>query len=260
MSLAEREHVFDSPDEWDERDGSGLTYAIARRIVAPARRGAEPAPVAAGNRIELALPAASAAMAAAVEGTPGAGVSAEPTVLVIDDTATNSKLLDAVLAPSGYRVVMASTGQEGLAAAEREQPDLVLLDIRMPDMNGYEVCRRLREDPATAQLPIIMITASGERGEGAGDRGRRRRLRAAALRPGRAARPGAVADQGQAVPRHHRPARPRSWRRGPRPSRRRVAEQLDELDRLRRLRRFLPSQLADVCSGSAIRRAPSLPP
>ncbi len=84
------------------------------------------------------------------------------TILVVDDTPQNIKLLDAVLRPRGYTVLAASSGHEALQKITEACPDLILLDIVMPEMDGYEVCRRLRDNPATHMLPVIMITASGE--------------------------------------------------------------------------------------------------
>jgi len=89
-------------------------------------------------------------------------VKADPKILAIDDTPENLRLLEAILAPRGYQLITASGGATGLAAVVRESPDLVLLDIVMPGMNGYDVCRKLRDDPATRFLPIVMITASGD--------------------------------------------------------------------------------------------------
>jgi adenylate cyclase len=89
-------------------------------------------------------------------------MSEEPTVLVIDDLPQNTRLLEAILTPKGYRVVTAASGEEGLGTLRENKPDLVLLDILMPGMDGYEVCRRIRDDPATAFLPVVMITASGD--------------------------------------------------------------------------------------------------
>jgi adenylate cyclase len=83
-------------------------------------------------------------------------------LLVIDDTPQNARLLEAVLAPRGYSVVLAHSGLDGLEKVRTEHPDLVLLDIVMPDISGYEVCRRLREDPLTRLLPIVMMTSSGD--------------------------------------------------------------------------------------------------
>jgi adenylate cyclase len=85
-----------------------------------------------------------------------------PVILAVDDTPQNIRLLEAVLLPRGYRVVGACSGLEALAAIEAEPPDLVLLDIVMPGMDGYAVCRAIRESPATSFLPVVMITASGE--------------------------------------------------------------------------------------------------
>src|SRR5688500_4152865 len=84
------------------------------------------------------------------------------TILVVDDTPQNVKVLDAVLSPRGYRVIPAFSGSEALRKVRDTRPDLVLLDLVMPDLDGHAVCRRLREDPATSALPVVMITASGE--------------------------------------------------------------------------------------------------
>jgi CheY-like chemotaxis protein/class 3 adenylate cyclase len=83
------------------------------------------------------------------------------TILVVDDMPQNVRLLEAVLTGHGYTVLSASSGTEALEVAKASQPDLVLLDIQMPEMNGYEVCRRLREEPASRFLPVVMITSSG---------------------------------------------------------------------------------------------------
>jgi class 3 adenylate cyclase len=80
-------------------------------------------------------------------------------ILVVDDTAVNVKLLADLLAVKGYAVVTAASGKEALEKIEAAAPDLVLLDVMMPGMTGYEVCRRLRENPATLMLPVVMVTA-----------------------------------------------------------------------------------------------------
>jgi adenylate cyclase len=79
---------------------------------------------------------------------------------VIDDVPQNVRLLEALLASHGYSVTTASSGPEALEKVAVEVPDLVLLDIQMPGMNGYEVCRRLRADPTTQFLPVVMVTSS----------------------------------------------------------------------------------------------------
>lgn len=86
-------------------------------------------------------------------------MSDTPRILVVDDTAANVKLLASILRGSGYEVMSASSGAEGLALVAAGGPDLVLLDVVMPEMSGYEVCRTLRADPATALLPVVMVTA-----------------------------------------------------------------------------------------------------
>jgi adenylate cyclase len=85
-----------------------------------------------------------------------------PKILAVDDTPENLKLLDAILTTRGYELATAANGTTALEMIGAVQPDLVLLDILMPGLNGYDVCRRLRDDPATRFLPIVMITASGD--------------------------------------------------------------------------------------------------
>jgi adenylate cyclase len=80
-------------------------------------------------------------------------------ILVVDDTVRNVKLLADLLAVKGYAVVTAASGQEALDKIEPERPDLVLLDVVMPEMSGYEVCRKIREIPETRMLPVVMVTA-----------------------------------------------------------------------------------------------------
>ncbi|MGH8969341.1 MAG: response regulator [Actinomycetes bacterium] len=83
-------------------------------------------------------------------------------ILVVDDQDANRRLLEAILSPRGYRVVSAGSGEEALRLLDGDPPDVVLLDILMPGMDGYEVCRRIRADRSTALLPVVMITASGQ--------------------------------------------------------------------------------------------------
>ena len=80
---------------------------------------------------------------------------------MVDDQPANVRLLEAILTPRGYDVPTAASGEEALDAIAESEPDLVLLDIVMPGMDGYEVCRRIREQAQTAYLPVVMITASG---------------------------------------------------------------------------------------------------
>jgi adenylate cyclase len=83
----------------------------------------------------------------------------KPTILAVDDLPENTRLLEAILTGNGFDVVSASSGPEALERVQSDGPDLVLLDIEMPGMNGFEVCRRLRDDDVTAFLPIVMLTS-----------------------------------------------------------------------------------------------------
>jgi adenylate cyclase len=80
-------------------------------------------------------------------------------ILVVDDTPANVKLLSDLLAVKGYQVSAAVNGEEALAKVVQEKPDLVLLDVMMPGISGYEVCKRIRENPETALLPVVMCTS-----------------------------------------------------------------------------------------------------
>ena len=80
-------------------------------------------------------------------------------ILVVDDTQKNVKLLADLLSVKGYSVATAASGREALAQLDAQRPDLVLLDVVMPEMSGYEVCQKIRENAATRMLPVIMVTA-----------------------------------------------------------------------------------------------------
>ena len=84
----------------------------------------------------------------------------EAKILVVDDIPENVRLLEAVLVPRGYQVIPAMSGEEALRLVEEHDPDLVLLDVVMPGMDGYGVCRSLRANEETALLPVIMVTSS----------------------------------------------------------------------------------------------------
>jgi adenylate cyclase len=170
------------------------------------------------------------------------------TVLAVDDQDTNLRLLQAVLEPRGYRVVAVTSGADALAALAAESVDLVLLDILMPGMDGYEVCRRIRADEATAYLPVVMLTASGAQ------------QRLAALEAGADDFVAKPFDQSELlarvaslarIKRYHDTVRRQaaelaSWNAE---LERRVEEQVRELERTQRLRRFLSPQLAELVMG-----------
>jgi len=83
----------------------------------------------------------------------------QASILVIDDSATNLRLLDRILSSRGYSVRLASGGAQGLECAQTNSPDLILLDIMMPGMNGYEVCGRLKVHEQTRDIPVLFISA-----------------------------------------------------------------------------------------------------
>ena len=87
------------------------------------------------------------------------------TILIADDTEQNVELLQAYLDGLGCRTVAAYDGQETLEKVAEAKPDLILLDIMMPKVSGYEICRKLKDDPATADIPICMVTALKEDGD-----------------------------------------------------------------------------------------------
>jgi two-component system phosphate regulon response regulator PhoB len=87
---------------------------------------------------------------------------ATPRVLIVEDEPDIRDLLVFHLEREGYQVTKSKTGPEALRSARSSPPDLVLLDIMLPEMDGLEVCRRLRQDPATQGLPIVMLTARGD--------------------------------------------------------------------------------------------------
>ena len=160
----------------------------------------------------------------------------------MDDVPENVRLLEAVLAPRGYDVVMANDGHAALELAETAHPDLVLLDVVMPGLDGYAVCRQLRERENTALLPVIMLTAS----EGS--------EKTKAIEAG--------ADDFIAKPFNHDEllARVRSLLRIKRyhdtikelnrTLEERVQAQVEELERMQRLQRFLSPQLAEAIVSS----------
>lgn len=80
-------------------------------------------------------------------------------ILIAEDSATSVELLKRALSPLGHTLIVASNGQDAEQTIRNEQPDLVILDIIMPKMNGFQLCRTLRSDPAHENMPIIVITS-----------------------------------------------------------------------------------------------------
>ncbi len=169
-----------------------------------------------------------------------------PRILIVDDNPTNVKVLQTRLAAEGYEVVTAGDGEEGLAAARREKPDLILLDVMMPKVDGLEVCRRLRADPAFPFTPIIMVTAMADSKdviaglEAGGDEYLTKPIDHAALaaRVRSMLRIKRLHDEVEALA-----AEVKDWNAS---LERRVAEPVAELERVGRLRRFFSPQLAEL--------------
>ncbi|MCX6057855.1 MAG: response regulator [Chloroflexi bacterium] len=85
------------------------------------------------------------------------------TILIVDDEAGGRYTLESILEEQGYRIEMAESGRDALEKAHQFLPDVILLDVMMPDMDGFEVCERIRKDPILAEIPIIMLTALDDR-------------------------------------------------------------------------------------------------
>lgn len=170
-------------------------------------------------------------------------------VLVVDDIEPNVRLLQAILGAQGYEVATARSGEEALDRVAAQAPDLVLLDVQMPGIDGYEVCRRLREDPATSFLPIVMVTSSeGEDRVRAIDAGADDFIQKPFNHQELLARVRSLAR----IKRYHdtivgQTEQLAEWNRT---LEARVADQVAELDRLQGLRRFLSPQLAELLASS----------
>jgi adenylate cyclase len=177
-------------------------------------------------------------------------VTEPATILVVDDTPANLKLLADLLDFKGYRVVTATDGDEGLRAVAAHRPDLVLSDIMMPRMSGYELCQRIRACPETALLPVVLVTSLDPHQE------RIKGIEAGAddflakpintpellARVRSLLRIKALTDQVQAQAQELAELNARLESR--------VAAQVGQLERLARLKRFLAPQLAELIVSS----------
>ena len=167
-------------------------------------------------------------------------------ILIVDDNPTNVKVLATRLAAEGYEIVTAADGEAGLAVARAETPDLILLDVMMPKLDGFEVCRRLRADAAFPFTPIIMVTAMADSRdvvaglEAGGDEYLTKPVDHAALaaRVRSMLRIKRLHDTAEALTNEVKGLNASLERR--------VAEQVAELERVGRLRRFFSPQLAEL--------------
>jgi class 3 adenylate cyclase len=166
-------------------------------------------------------------------------------ILVVDDTPNNVKLLADLLGAKGYDVVTASSGTQALELVKSAQPDLVLCDVVMPAMSGYEVCRRIRADAATELLPVVMVTALDPAEE-----------RVKGLEAGADDFLTKPINQPELLARVRSLLRIKLLHRqlaeANRTLEQRVQEQVQQLDRLGRLKRFFSPQLAEsILAGGA---------
>ena len=180
-----------------------------------------------------------------------------PLILIVDDNPTNLDILQARLTANNYETITAKDGEAGLAMAREKLPDLILLDIMMPKMDGIEVCRRLKSDPAVPFMPIVMVTAKADSKdvvaglEAGGDDYLTKPVDHSALiaRVKSMLRIKALHDtvQDQSARLEEQSAQLAEWNRT---LEHRVKEQLAELERVGRLKRFLSPQLAELIVSS----------
>jgi class 3 adenylate cyclase/CheY-like chemotaxis protein len=180
-----------------------------------------------------------------------------PRILLVDDNPTNLDILETRLAIHGYELLTAADGEEALAAAREATPDLILLDVMMPKLDGFEVCRRLKADPALPYMPIILVTAKADTKDivagldAGGDEYLTKPVDQAALvaRVRSILRTKALHDtvQEQAERLAAQAAELAEWNRT---LEERVHQQLAEIERVGRLKRFLSPQLAEVVVSS----------
>ena len=177
-----------------------------------------------------------------------------PRILIVDDNETNRDILDARLKTQGYELLQAADGEEALAAARQHLPDLILLDVMMPKIDGIEVCRQLKSDANLPFMPIILVTAKADSrdvvaGLDAGaDEYLTKPIDQAALvaRVRSVLRIKALHDQTQA-----QAADLATWNRT---LEQRVNDQLSEIERVGRLKRFLALQIAELVVSSGDER------
>src|ERR1700693_3455645 len=173
-----------------------------------------------------------------------------PRILIVDDNEANRDILDARLRAHGYVPLQAADGEEALVATRQHVPDLILLDVMMPKLNGIEVCRRIKGDASLPYTPIILVTAKSDSqdvvaGLDAGaDEYLAKPIDQAALvaRVRSMLRVKALHDQVQA-----QAADLASWNQT---LEQRVADQLGEIERVGRLKRFLSHQIAELIVSS----------
>jgi adenylate cyclase len=173
-----------------------------------------------------------------------------PRILIVDDVEANRDIVHARLRPHGYELIQAADGEEALEAAARHRPDLILLDVMMPKLDGIEVTRRLKNDPSLPFTPIVLVTARGDPKDvvagldSGADEYLTKPIDQAALvaRVRSMLRIKALHDEVQSQARELA-----DWNRT---LEERVAAQLGEIERIGRLKRFLAPQIAELIVSS----------
>lgn len=184
-----------------------------------------------------------------------------PLILIVDDNPTNLDILRTRLAAHGYAIAVAVDGEEAIVTAQEQRPDVILLDVMMPKLDGLEVCRRLKRDPSLPFMPIIVITAKSDPKDvvagldAGGDEYLTKPVDQAALvaRVKSMLRIKELHDtiKEQSSRLEEQAAQLAEWNRS---LAQRVAQQLNELERVGRLKRFLSPQLAELIVSSGDER------
>ena len=157
IAAADQERIFGEFQQIDnsntrKKGGTGLGLAISRRMV-EMQGGMISVEFGAGRGVDVPRRTAGPCRA----GTGGGGMSKR--ILVIEDTEDNRQIIRDLLSSAGYELIEAVDGAEGVAPAQREMPDLILMDIQLPVIDGYEATRRIRAIPELAAVPIIAVTS-----------------------------------------------------------------------------------------------------
>jgi adenylate cyclase len=173
-----------------------------------------------------------------------------PRILIVDDNETNRDILRSRLGPQGYELLEAADGEEALAAARQHHPDLILLDVMMPKMDGIEACRQIKADASLPFMPVVLVTAKSDSKdvvaglEAGADEYLTKPLDQSALvaRVKSMLRMKELTDQVRA-----RAADLAAWNRT---LEERVERQLTQIERMDRMKRFLPPQVAELILSS----------